>query len=1761
MRSCITVPIAIIGVGLRLPGGVTDLTNLWSVLKDGRDCIGPIPKERWDVARFYHPNRTHNGTSVTLEAGLIEQIYYFDADFFGISPKEAESMDPQQRLLLELTWEALEDAGIVPSSLAGSDTAVVVGAASPDAGTIHADDLCATSPYSMTGTNLSIIANRISYIFNFHGPSFTLDTACSSSLYALHQACQILALDGAELAVAAGVNVLLAPYPFVGFSQAYMLSPEGRCKVFDAHGNGYVRSEGGGVLLLEPLDKALAKHRHIHAVIRAVACNSDGRTQGIALPSAEAQEKLLTDLYKSANCSPDSLAYLEAHGTGTVVGDPLEATAIGRALGCKRKKPLTIGSVKCNLGHLETASAMAGIMKSLAIFKERRVPRQIHVSELNPNIDFATLNLHVPLEEEALQGDFPLRIGVNSFGFGGANGHVLLEEAPKNEAQPKVQGLPPLFLSAKSEPSLAKLACQCAAYLSTHPHSLPYLANLLLRHRECLPYRLVAESSDLTQLKTALLAYGMEGKLGTQVVFGQAVENDRHNLGKTAFVFAGNGCHWLGMGRDLLAHPVFLAKVTEVSELFAELSGISLLDLLQNCSEQDLEKTENTQPLIFLIQVGLCAVLKSCGIVPDVVFGHSVGEVCAVWAAGILSLKDAVRVVFYRSLYQGKTRGLGKMAAAKLSLEELAELLASQKITDVELAGINAPNSLTLCGSEEGLCKVGQELAKRRLFFKLLPLDYAFHSQGMESIRQDLENSLQGLSPRPPQRIFISSVSNGSGTSALGRLTEDNFTADYWWLNIRRPVLFHAAAKEAISLGVRYFLEISPHAILQQYLRSALKAAGVQGWVSATMQRKSDNLHILQNFWKTAWLHGWPLEVENYVPKLPFMGSCGFPNYPWQKVTYRIAETPESQGYLGRSPVHPLLGWRKGQEQVFENELDLATKPWLADHKVGEAVFYPAAAYLEMSFACGRACYGNIPLELLNTAILRPVLLEEAQSMVLRTQLESSDGELRILGRPFMQDVPYVLYSKGRLRPSAAPLPPPFEFVQKPWLFGSEIEASELYAKTAMANMHYGPVFQAVVKVWRKGSSVLAKLATENYAELALPSERGMLIAPPLLDAGLQLIFLLLDEELLKIPAPRLPYWFDRCVLYQEGRPSFVTCSMERLSSRGLCCEIKYYDAKGGLLLALFGGRARTVARLGEKKATELYATSLVAMPSLLPSSVDLPWQQIIAKAEEALAKLKAKSTYQYTLGEERPLVLGALHSLFSSSLSKLLPSNLPKELLNYLQQQTFLDDLPDFPTLWQSLILGKPSRSSLALLLLGLEAKLNTSDKIPLQELWQAYVRRAYGFYEEVLLESLSPLLEQTDPDKPLVMILAYADQAGLALRLRPFWPKASLWLTATCEDKLETLEVKAKGTWSLAEERLHLLTWDPEQSVAKAPQAEVILTGNGLASANDLLGTLSHIYESLLPGGLFGFFETAPNLFDNVLRGLEPSFWVPAADGGPSVARLLTAEEWLKALKQVGFTDLTLLRPSVDEFQDETFIIFARRPTLTQSETLASLQNRPSNFRSFPQNLSKTPQNICLLAVQEDGHNPLQEKFRDFLRQNTATIFAYSFSTCCYGQEDVLELKASLLQAEPETLFILPLWAKDAANFADALASSTKLLTFARAYEEAKKPALRLAIVSFGAMATSSCGSETRSALSAALGVMRVMRNELPSLDLRFIDLDLLPSSDSFNALLLEVQNWSSEREVVLRGGKRYVLRSYPLAKPKATYESSLARLEIDD
>lgn len=735
--------IEVIGRACRLPGA-GNLDEFWELLTSKSCSIGEIGPDRFSTFRYFHPDSGRDGKAYTFRAGMLDDVWGFDPTVFSISPREAAQMDPQQRLLLMLVWEALEEAGMPASSIAGEPVGVFVGNSGSDHANRFFFDPASSDSFMMTGNTMSLVSNRISYIYDLHGPSFTVDTACSSSLVAMDLAVKRLQSGEIHTAIVAGVNMLLSPFPFVGFSAASMLSPDGLCKPFDESANGYVRAEGAVVLILQRSDVFDAQKRKSYGRIVASGINSDGRTSGVALPSTEQQAELLKQVYDEAGIHPAQLAFIEAHGTGTRVGDPAEAFALGSVLGQGRSEPLPIGSVKSNIGHLEPASGLASVLKALMALEKRTLPASLHLNSPNPDIPFDELNLHLNKDEQSLKDADGLRYaGVNNFGFGGTNAHVLLSEArPVSQGQSSnaavIQasvmdasdeascGGHLTVLSAKSEEALREVAAMASRAIDKDGTTgLADWSNAFAWHRDLMVERLVVLAKDKNDLSAQLDAFAREQALATCQT-GQALGQSNAPI----FVFSGNGSQFAGMGQAAYqSNQAFRDSFDAVDAYFSPLAGWSLTQVLFDASlAEKLKQASCAQPLLFALQVALVEALWQTGIRPAGVMGHSVGEVAAAWACGALTLEQAVKVIIARSHHQEATRGLGGMAVLKASVEKATELLAASGFEAVEISAINTSASLSLSGPVEQLDALLTLARKQRMPGKRLDIDYPFLS-------------------------------------------------------------------------------------------------------------------------------------------------------------------------------------------------------------------------------------------------------------------------------------------------------------------------------------------------------------------------------------------------------------------------------------------------------------------------------------------------------------------------------------------------------------------------------------------------------------------------------------------------------------------------------------------------------------------------------------------------------------------------------------------------------------------------------------------------------------------------------------------------------------------------------------------------------------------------------------------------------------------------------------------------------------------------
>ncbi|WP_218081861.1 type I polyketide synthase [Anthocerotibacter panamensis] len=872
-----TEPIAVLGLGCRFPGADSP-EAFWDLLQRGGDAIAELPPDRWDLARYYDPDPNALGKVSTRFGGFLGQVDQFDALFFGMAPREVVTMDPQQRLLLEVSWEALEQAGQAVDRLVGSPTGVFIGVSTTDYADLQLqapDPAAAIDPYFGTGTSASAIAGRLSYLLGLQGPSLVVDTACSSSLVAVHLACQSLRSGESRMALAGGVNLLLAPYCTVATSRMHLMAPDGRCKTFDARANGYVRSEGCGVVVLKRLSDAQADGDPILAVIRGSAVNQDGPSGALTIPNGPAQQAVIRQALTQAGVHPTDISYVEAHGTGTALGDPIELQALVQVLGAERKEPLIIGSVKTNIGHLEAAAGVAGLIKTILALHHRQIPPHLHFQTPNPHIAWAGLPVLIPQQPTPWPTTEPLA-GVSAFSFVGTNAHVVVQGPPAlpDRAQASIESPCAhgqlLVLSAKSPASLQALIRSYREWLCGP--QVPTLADLCYSaavRRSHHPLRLALVGHTVPELVEQLAAWR------------EPLPKDRKSSGvpEIVFVFSGQGPRWSVLEEQVRSQPVFRAALERCDRLLRPYTGWSLLEIL-DAEQAPLESS--VQPVLFAVQVALTELWRSWGIEPDAVVGHSVGEVAAAYAAGVLTLEDAIHLIYHRSRLTEQS-GPGTMAAVGLSLAQAQELV-DRYGGRVGVAAVNSPTTTVLWGEAQALAQILQTLGEQEVFARLLPVEHPFHSPQMEPLAEELVRWVAGIEPQPAVVPMYSTVTGKT-------VTGSDLGAGYWGRNLREPVRFADAVQGLVASGHRLFLELNIHPVLGAPLKQCFKAWGQAGETLASLQNAQGAWTTLLASLGRLYELGYSVDWSHVYPSGTF---TPLPAYPWSRERYWIT-TPERE--------------------------------------------------------------------------------------------------------------------------------------------------------------------------------------------------------------------------------------------------------------------------------------------------------------------------------------------------------------------------------------------------------------------------------------------------------------------------------------------------------------------------------------------------------------------------------------------------------------------------------------------------------------------------------------------------------------------------------------------------------------------------------------------------------------------------------------------------------------------------------------------------
>jgi len=1779
--------IAIIGVGCRFPGGVSSKDSLWKLLVEGREGIVEVPSDRWNVERYYDAEPGVAGKSIALRGGFIDAIDQFDPQFFGISPREAPYVDPQHRLLLETAWEAIEDAGLVLDLERGTDLGVFVGISHNDYQGIQSTsfDHFGIGPYSPTGSAHSIAANRISYCLNLRGPSVAMDTACSSALTAVHAACEHIWTGRGDAALAGGVTVMIAPGGFIGFSQAAMLSPEGRCAAFDASASGFVRGEGAGMVLLKRLSRAIEDRDPIQGVILGTSINQDGHTNGISLPSPEAQTRLVQNACRDAGIAPEKIGFVEAHGTGTAVGDPIEAHALAEALCVNRSAdaPLPIGSIKTNLGHLETAAGIAGLLKALLILKYGQIPPSLHFSTPNPHIDFEKLKLRVPIQLEPFPNGTEERIaGVNSFGFGGANAHVILAEPPPHQPE-KSLAVPgcrpwPVMLSARSEASLRISAANLSAWVKEHANAngsspvLPDLTYTLGVRRNHHPHRLTLVSSSWAELTEELDAFG---KKEESPKIRAAFTARREQAPRIGFIMSGQGPQWWGMGRDLMQHePVFREAIERCDTALRPWASFSLLEELGRSEEiSQMSRTEIGQPSIFAMQVALAALWKSWGIQPSAVVGHSVGEIAAACIAGIFSLEEAARIVALRArLMERCGRGDGTMLAVGLPEDEALALIARHDRT-VTISAFNGPRSITLSGPRVSLEAMAAELEGQGAFARLVRVDHPFHHPLMRPASEALDAALADLKPQPGTIPFFSTVTGD-------RCAGDSCDAAYWARGIREPVRFASAVGALADFGAEVWLELNAHPALAHSTQECLMARGTKATVISSARREREFESMLEAAMD---LHraGVPVDFSAMTPSRHLLS---LPAYAWEKTRWWNEASDARDGRLA-----------PGGRGLFDVRLPRAMPTWivrldsrhmafLKDHKVESHVIFPAAAFVEMALEAGAQLFEGQPFVVEDFEIRKPLILPDPPSGVQIEFSYSPNERTFAIQSRFEQSVTWSLHVVGSLRGERTES----IFASSKWAEppGTQsVEVDGFYRHMSDLGLRYGDEFRPIRELSAgagrsAGRVLLSEAVSARAAEYA--------VHPVLFDGALQVFSAGAATVEGRQARMKLPVGFRRILfLGSPGVSSRVCAKVREFSDDFLEGDITLYNEAGKPCLLVDGFRAISLSGAGRSAApgstrdlTYHVAWQRAPDESPKPALSPLPLGQLKAAAQSALdrvvelrghSKLEAavcalddlaaaqlaRGLQEMGVSPDTPFdaatlqVAAPMRPVFERLMAGLVRHGLLRK------KETGYEPAPDFDEaagsagkVLRNYIEKYPGHLPEALLCAGNCAELGSilrGEKDAVQVLFSGVGAELLDhFYGDGLFTShwlaaiaaaVSTAGRSLPEGRGLRILEIGAGTGGLASQVLPllerglhsytfsdvsaaFFSGAAQKLAAFPEVEFKIVDLEKPGV----EQELDAGTFD------------FIIGTNVLHAVRDVRAALRNLHGLLAPGGSLIFMDTAtPQLWTETVFGLTSGWWRFTDRDLRQEQPLLKRAQWETVLRETGFAETASLPGLIGPTGGEGQIGLLARKFYQEVAPAETRLERPeekswlvfADVSGVGDGLVSRLRELgarCRVATQG---NHFESDGNDAFTLRPGTL------------EDWQKLVKNCQGSSPER--IVYLWNLDAdMNGADMATNLDALLHLTQALESAQ-PAARLCL-DLVTRNMQPAGTDPRPASVAqapSIGLIRVILNEYSNLSWRAIDLPSEPSSADAASIWSELSRKDGEREIALRGEARYVRR----------------------
>jgi acyl transferase domain-containing protein/NADPH:quinone reductase-like Zn-dependent oxidoreductase/thioesterase domain-containing protein/NADP-dependent 3-hydroxy acid dehydrogenase YdfG/acyl carrier protein len=1815
-------PIAIVGMGCRLPGGVNSPESFWNLLINRVDAIREIPGDRWNTGAFYHPLPGIPGRTYARWGGFLDRIDEFEPECFGISPREAANMDPQQRLLLEVSWEAIENAGLRLEDLSGANVGVFVGISTFDYGRGQCTTTDLTSLNSMTaqGSALSIASNRISYCLNLRGPSFSVDTACSSSHVAMDCAVKNLRSRQCDAAIVAGVNIIISPEAFVSFSAASMLSPDGRCKAFDASANGFVRAEGAGAVFLKRRADALADGDIVDALILGSGVNQDGRTSGISMPNQDSQETLLRRVYGELGIEPGTVAYVEAHGTGTAVGDPAEAHALGRVFSERRNgHPLVVGSVKTNIGHLEAASGIASVIKAVLVLQHDLVPANLHFNTPNPRIPFGELKLCIAKEPAALtNGPATLLAGINSFGFGGTNAHVVLAKCADSDStesgilHDKRSTARILPITARSEDALRQRTRIFSSILGNGNANSPafddigYSASFRQTHFK---HRLCVIADDARQAAELTEKAG-DSDVDSRIVSGIA-DLER---AKVAFVYCGQGPQWWGMGRQLYeAEPVFRDALETCDAHVRRFTDWSLLDVLRSDEESSpLLRTAVAQPCLFALQVALTALWESWGVKPHAVVGHSVGEVAAAHTAGILSTEDAARIIVCRGRSMEQHARPGAMLAAALSRDE-ADALIQQPEAGLCIAAVNAPRALTLSGDTTAIEDIASRLEAQGIFFSRLRVRHAFHSAAMDPACEAFMAEIESVASSSPTLPFISTVTgaplNGTAPSAA-----------YWWDNIRQQVRFADAIECLASSNHEIFVEIGPHPVMASSIRETCNAIERKALTVTSIRRDSDELLDMRRSLATLFTSGTPMDWTAFWPR--HGRYTRLPRHPWTRERF-WQECPSSVAGRLQENRRPLLGMRiSSAEPMWQEELDLRCFDYLRDHRLQSNIIFPAAAYIDMAIAASCEQLQQDACIIEDLQFQKALFLTEDSHLRLQTSLNAAENTVAIHSAAGHDDSAWVQHCVATWR-DAEPDPdaavPDFAAIQK--RLTDTVWPDDFYAEFDRTGLNYGPAFRGVQQVWRVHGEALGRVEIPESLLDEFPTHR---FHPALLDACFQVM----GET---IPRDKresfLPVRVESVQYFRNPPPVVWSHATLRMySSFMIECDASIYTEDGDQVARIEAFRChRSPFAMKDVDASLdcLYEVIWRSAPiqalrprtrvlDTVPSTAELVAHSIERNrqllhdhdpARHALGHPKAGQLATlyiatglrelgFSLAPGDELCVDDLCAQFETATSH---RALIARFLSHLEEQNYLARIDSHrwrvrkappetnpEIVWSEILKAHPCDysdlrlldrcgSKFASLLRGDVDAVNIlfpdGSTQALEELYQdATVLRG----ENALVQSIvARTVASLPPYRDLNVLEIGAGTGGLTSHILPQLPKHRTRYVFSDVSNLFLAKAKQKfREFDFVEYALLDVERAPEEQAFVTHSFDIVLASDVFHATKDLQTTLRHVRRLMSLGGLLVFIDIQrEHPWLDIVFGITEGWWRFADHHLRPDYPLLDREEWVRLLEASGFIDVAAIQATSSNEDPLHAVMVAR----SGSESLAS-PIAPARVLAVAE---RTLQHVWLVLEDATGFaSPVIERLRALgtrcvsLRLGVQSASANSDSHRVTSVEALNSLLTEILRGSPANTSwnILNFWSVDKSNSAATNPVSLEFESMLGCHSAmhlmhvlGASPDIlvdQIALVTANACAVTGTEACVSSSQASIVGLARVIRNEFPGVTVKTIDLETAPNAHDVDCLLCELAGDETQEEVAYRRGVRFVPRLVRSAPPEVSADAEGGR-----